>query len=396
MKLGVIGAVGVPSLQALDFVRPSYADSTKTVANLFDSLADEWFIDEVAGAAEAAAALGLTTENMTFGNNPASQLSQVQDGVTRGIQMFAVYAPLGQGLTQMVRFVGDSGHLAFEYDIPPWTYPSTYGPAYGFYVNDRIAPSAYASAKRLFESMGGKGNVVVMSAFPGGQHNEGGEIGFKQALDEFPGIKVLAKAPGKYSREPAQKLMSDWLVQFPQIDALLSYADTQSLGAYTAMQQAGRTNIKIASINGQIEGLQAVKDGKITTTVFLNPFLIGGWRTVRLFDLMNGWKPSVLERMFWLESDIVDQSNVDKYLSLAKSKPSPYDWKKMSRTLNPDNWESQGRWYPINPVDFWKAHNLGKPEPADWLPADVKAAVDAGEFEKLLSEYKSHIGRTPI
>jgi hypothetical protein len=111
---------------------------------------------------------------------------------------------------------------------------------------------------------------------------------------------------------------------------------------------------------------------------------------------MMGWKPSVLERMFWLDTSVVDQGNVDRYLTHAKAKPSPYDWKKMSRTLNPDTWENQAAWYPINPVDFWKERNLGKPEPANWLPADVKQALDGGEFEKLIAEYKDHTGKAPI
>ena len=396
LKLGLLGWTAGPAAHALGLIGPSEAATPDSVANLFDSLGDEWFIDEVAGAKEAAEALGFSTQNLTFGNNPATQLSQVQDGVTRGVKMFAIYAPLGQGLTQMVSAAGDTAHLAFEYDIPPWTYPSVYGPAYGFYLVDNIAPGAYAAGKQVLNMIGGKGNVVVMPGFPGGQDNEGCEIGFKQALAEFPEIKVLAKAPGHWSREPAQKLMADWLVQFPKIDAVFSYADTQSLGIYTAMQQAGRTDIKIASANGQIEGLQGVKDGKIAATVFKNPLLVGGWRTVRLYDLLHGWTPNTLERMFWLDVSVVDKSNVDQYLSFSKSKPSPYDWKKMSRVLHPNDWENQAPWYPINPVEFWKDRNLGQPEPANWLPVDVRQALDSGAFERLIQDYKSHIGKQPI
>jgi ribose transport system substrate-binding protein len=397
LKMGV----ALPSLatmaKTLATATPAAAaGSTPILANFFDSLADEWFIDETNGAQEAAAALGMASENFTFGDNPASQVSQVQDAITRGITMLAIYAPLGQGLAQMVSTAQDTAHLAFEFDIPPWTYPSTYGDAYGFYVVDNIAAGARAAGRKVLQQIGGKGNVVVMPAFPGGQDNEGGELGFKQALAEFPDVKVLAKAPGHFGREDAQKLMSDWLAQFPKIDALFSYADTQSLGAYTAMEQAGRTDIKIASVNGQLEGLQGVKAGHITATAFLNPFLLGGWRTVRLYDLAHGWKPKPLERMFWLETQVVDETNVDRYLSFVQQRPSSYDWKKMSRVLNPDNWENQGAWSPINPIDFWKERNLGKPEPKNWLPTEIQQALDNGDFDKLVAEYKAHTGTQPI
>jgi len=81
--------------------------------------------------------------------------------------MFAIYAPLGQGLTQMVRAAGDTAHLVFEYDIPPWTYPSTYGPAYGFYVVDNIAPGAYTAGKRVLNMIGGKGQRRCYDRLPG-------------------------------------------------------------------------------------------------------------------------------------------------------------------------------------------------------------------------------------
>jgi ribose transport system substrate-binding protein len=365
-------------------------------ASLFDSFADEYFNDEVRGAKEAAKALGQPIHNYTFGENASLQVSQVQDAVTRGIKTMGIYAPLGAGLSQMIDAAKGKAILAFEYDIPPWTYPSTYGDTYGFYLVPNIPPGAHQAGKLALEAIGGEGNVVVMSAFPGGQDNEGCELGFKTALAEFPKVKVLAKAPGHFSRGPAQQLMSDWLTRFPKIDALLSYADTQSLGAYAAMQEKGRTDIKIASVNGQLEGLQAVKEGKIIATAFTNPLLAGGWRTVRLYDLQHGWKPGPLERMFSLDAAVVTKANVDKYLKLVQSDPLPYDWKKMSRVLNPTGWENQGPWYPIEPQAFWAQRNLGAAQPATWLPADAKSSLQAGGFAKLTREYSEHIGTQPI
>jgi ribose transport system substrate-binding protein len=100
--------------------------------------------------------------------------------------------------------------------------------------------------------------------------------------------------------------------------------------------------------------------------------------------------------MFWLETQVVDETNVDRYLSFVQQRPSSYDWKKMSRVLNPDNWENQGAWSPINPIDFWKERNLGKPEPKNWLPTEIQQALDNGDFDKLVAEYKAHTGTQPI
>ncbi len=207
--------------------------ATGGTASLFDSFADEYFTDEVRGASEAAKALGLPIHSYTFGENASLQVSQVQDAVTRGIKTMGVYAPLGAGLTQMIAAAKGNAVLAFEYDIPPWTYPSTYGPTYGFYV-----------------------------------------------------------VP--------------------------------------------------------------------------------------------------------LEPAVVDQSNVEKYLKLLKSASLPYDWKRMSRILNPDGWENQGAWYPIEPEAFWAERNLGTTQPASWLALDAKTALANGAFKQLTQEYTEHIGTQPI
>jgi len=235
-----------------------------------------------------------------------------------------------------------------------------------------------------------------MAAIPGGQDNEQSDVGFKAALANNPNAKLLAKGNGQYSREPAFNLMSSWLARYPEVDVVFSHADTQSLGIYQALKKAGRTNVKIVSVNGQVEGLQAVKAGQIHSTVFKGPIATGAWRMVHLFDAANGWKPQPLERMFWLGCFIVTKDNVDQALSYYQQKSLPYDWKKMSRVLHPDDWEMQMPMMPINPETFWQERNLGKPEPDNWFPSDAKQSLDNGDFDKLVALYKQHIGSNPL
>lgn len=363
----------------------------------FDSLADEWYIDETNGAKQAMASLSVPLQTYTFGTDPTTQIGEVQTAVSSNTNMMAIYTPLGQGLQQIVASTKTANaFFDLEADIPPWTYPSTYGPSFAAYVTADTAPAAEKAATNVLQSIGGSPKVLWMAAIPGGQDNEQSDVGFKAALAKNPNAKLLAKGNGQYSREPAFNLMSSWLDRYPQIDVVFSHADTQSLGIYQAMQKAGRTNIKIVSVNGQIEGLQAVKAGQIDSTVFKGPLPTGAWRMVHLFDAVNGWKPQPLERMFWFGCFIVTKDNVDAALNYYQRKTLPYDWKKMSRVLHSGDWEMQMPMMPINPVSFWKERNLGKPEPGNWLPADVKQSLDKGDFAKLVSLYKQHIGTNPL
>ena len=364
----------------------------------FDSLADEWYIDETRAAKQALDGLGVKLQTYAFGSDPSAQIGEIQTAVNTKTSMMAIYTPLGQGLRQIAD-VANSSKVFFdlEADIPPWTFPATYGDAFGAYVCPAdTAPAAQQAAENVFKQYTGEVKAVWMPAIPGGQDNEQPQLGFQAALTAYPNVKVLATGNGKYDRETAFNLMTAWLSQFPQIDVLLSHVDTQSLGAYQAMKNAKRTDTKIISCNGQVEGLEAVKAGQIYSTVFKGPLPMGGWRVVHLYDLAHGWKPSPLERMFWLGCFNVTQENVDKALTLYKNSTLPYDWRKMSRVLNPNDWELQMPLMPINPVTYWQTRNVGAPEPKDWLPSNVKQAIDNGEFEKLVSTYKAHIGNNPL
>jgi ABC-type sugar transport system substrate-binding protein len=370
---------------------------THRLANFFDSLADQWFVDETRGAKEAAAALGIaSTQDFTFEDDPSNQVQQFQNAGTRKLDLWACYGPLGATVPQLAAQAKRANAIACqEFDLKPWTHPLSYGPNLRFYWLPDNEGGAYLAGKKVLEEIGGKGNVVVMAAFPGGGNDTGVKVGYERALDEFPDVKVLARGVGKFQQEPAQKLMADWLAAYPKIDAVLSYVDTQSFGIYAAMKQAGRTNIPIASVNGQLPGLEAVKSGQITVTVFSNPWYFGGWRTVRLHDLANGYKADPLESMVALGSSLVDKSNVDKYIEYAKAPKVPIDWTKVSRLEHPNDWENQAVVKPLDPVAFWKTHGLGAKEPADWLPTQVKQSLDAGGLDKLAGLYEEHTG-TPV
>ena len=52
---------------------------------------------------------------------------------------------------------------------------------------------AYLGAKWLFEQLGGKGDVVYMRGIAGHPADTDRDIGFKRALAEYPGIKVVPR-----------------------------------------------------------------------------------------------------------------------------------------------------------------------------------------------------------
>ncbi len=63
----------------------------------------------------------------------------------------------------------------------------------------------------------------------------------------------------------------------------------------------------------------------------------------------------------------------------------PWDWKKMSRTLNKDTWDMQNEIRPIDPEVHWKGFDKDLPLNAAWAKAR-----DSGEFDRVTKLYADH------
>ena len=92
----------------------------------------------------------------------------------------------------------------------------------------------------MVKRLNGKGNILEITGLIGSSPAIDRQKGMKEALAAAPDIKILATGDGQWIRDPAKKLMDDWLVAFPKIDAVFSHAEESSYGAQLAIAGANR------------------------------------------------------------------------------------------------------------------------------------------------------------
>ena len=118
-----------------------------------------------------------------------------------------------------------------------------------------------------------------------------------------------------------------------------------------------------------------------------------GFAAVTLFDALNGWKPALPERLLYtgsLTATAETAASIDE--KIYKSAELPFDWKKMSRTLNPDNWDPQNNIYPIDPAVQWAGQ-----EGQDKLNAAYgDAAKWKEEYDAVTKLYADHYKTGPF
>ncbi len=184
------------------------------------------------------------------------------------------------------------------------------------------AAVAEVMVERLKERHGdARGNVLVVTGLLGSTPAIGRHEGFLSVIAKHPGINVLASGDGEWIREPAVRLMEDWLVRFPEIDAVFSHAEESSWGAQLAIERAGRAKDGIMHFthDGSNQGFCSVKAGLFAANGNYTPYL--GHLGVRaaLYSILgkefNGVEPYKFGRALQLpDLPSVTPKNVDEWI----------------------------------------------------------------------------------
>lgn len=168
----------------------------------------------------------------------ASQANALEDLTTQGIDALVVLPHDPNVLTDPIRKVKDKGvfvsvvdRIAADHSI------------YDLYVGGDNPGLGAQAAAYMKQKMGGKGDVVIIRGLPI-PIDEARFNAFNNGL-KGSDIKVIDSQYGNWSRDDAFKVMQDFLVKHPKIDAVWAQDDDMVVGVLEAMNQAKRTDIKL-------------------------------------------------------------------------------------------------------------------------------------------------------
>jgi ribose transport system substrate-binding protein len=179
----------------------------------------------------------------------------------------------------------------------------------------------YREARYLFDSLGGKGKIVVIEGTPAAPTNRERVRGYQRAFAEFPGIQVLASGIGNYQQPDARGVMEKFLREYPEIDAVLSANDSMALGVLEALKAANRTSVVIG-INGILPAVKQIEAGAILASVDFNMFKIGCTATRAAVRYL---KKEPLPEKVMLPAEVIDKTNYKAWLVPVDQRACP-EW----------------------------------------------------------------------
>jgi len=177
-------------------------------------------------------------------------------------------------------------------------------------------------AEDMIKRLNGKGKILEITGLIGSSPAIDRQKGMMEALASAADIEILQTGDGEWIRDPAVKLMEDWLVAFPEIDAVFSHAEESSWGAQFAISRANRCGEKIMHFTHDASnaGFKSVKSGMFTADGNYSPFIGDIGVRAALMSLLGQEIPNKQTYEFegWLyrlgDLPVVNPENVDQWL----------------------------------------------------------------------------------
>ena len=256
------------SAVALSATVSANALAKDTIALVVSTLNNPFFVSLKDGAQKEADKLGYNLVILDSQNNPAKELSNVQDLTVRGAKLLLINPTDSNA-------VGNAVKLANQAKIPVITLDRV--AASGEVVSHVASDNAFGgkvAGDFIAKKLGEGAKVIQLEGIAGtSAARERGE-GFKQSLDQNK-FKLLASQPADFDRTKGLNVMQNLLTAHPDVQAVFAQNDEMALGALRALQTAGKTDVIVVGFDGTADGVKAVEGGKLAATVAQRPEQIG-------------------------------------------------------------------------------------------------------------------------
>ncbi|SDB26403.1 sugar ABC transporter substrate-binding protein [Eubacterium oxidoreducens] len=257
-------------------------------------------------------------QNTTTESDIDGQIQKCEDLVSQGVDALILTANDSDGVSAAVQNAHDNDVKFVTVDTE---ITNDWGDDVAEYMPVYIGVDHQAMAKemaeKIFEAMGGEGKIVILRGVDAASSSQERTAGFKEALEEYPNIEVVAEQSASYDQDTATQKMSDILQKESDIDAVLCCNDLMAAGAITALKEqgievGGDEGVKVAGIDGNVIALESIEAGEMYCTAYDWSILQGYYAVEQAINLVNGGE--VEDDTMMTPDTIITADNIDEYL----------------------------------------------------------------------------------
>ncbi len=253
----LLAACGKPAPEAKP-TRGTIAASLLTLQNPFFKVIGDNITEE-------AAKHGYDALIVSADSDVARQSNQVKDFIVKKVSAIILSPADSKGIVPVIQEANAAGIPVFTVDVPCQEA--------GVKIVTQVATDNLGggreAAKAMIEALKGQGGKIGVLDLKQVESCILRVKGFKEVLAEHNAtaaakIEIVSELDGGGAKDKGYKAAEDMLQANPDLIGIFAINDPSALGARGALEKAGRAEkVVIIGFDGQPEGKQAIRDGKI-------------------------------------------------------------------------------------------------------------------------------------
>ncbi|GGW41989.1 D-ribose ABC transporter substrate-binding protein [Gemmobacter lanyuensis] len=254
----MLSAIGI----AMTATMPSFAQAEGLIAILTPSHDNPFFKAEAVGAEARAKELGYETLVLVHDDDPNKQSELFDTAIARGAKAIILDNAGADATVAAVQRAKDAGIPSFLIDREI----KESGIAVSQIVSNNYQ-GAQLGAEEFVRLMGENGKYAELLGREADTNAGIRSSGYHDIIDQYPEMEMVAQQSANWSQTEAYEKMETILQANPDIKGVISGNDTMAMGAWAALEAAGRTDVIVVGFDGSNDVRDSILKGGIKATV---------------------------------------------------------------------------------------------------------------------------------
>ncbi|APX25786.1 MAG: D-ribose ABC transporter substrate-binding protein [Rhodobacteraceae bacterium] len=253
---------GLAVTAVLPTVRAARAQDKGLIAIITPSHDNPFFKAEAVGAEKRAQELGYETIVLVHDDDPNKQSEMFDTAIARGASAIILDNAGADATVAPVQRAKDAGIPSFLIDREI----KESGIAVSQIVSNNYQ-GAQLGAEEFVSLMGEEGPYVELLGREADTNAGIRSAGYHDIIDQFPDLEMVAQQSANWSQTEGYEKMETILQANPGIKGVICGNDTMAMGAWAALEAAGRTDVIVVGFDGSNDVRDSIINGGIKATV---------------------------------------------------------------------------------------------------------------------------------
>ncbi|MGG0892738.1 ribose ABC transporter substrate-binding protein RbsB [Cytobacillus horneckiae] len=243
--------------------------AAKKIGISISTLNNPYFVTLKDSAEAKAKELGMETTTVDAQNDPAKQVSDIEDLIQQGVDILLINPADSSAIAAAINSANNANIPVITVDR------SAEGGEVVAHVASDNAAGGKMAGEYIIEQLGEEAKVVELEGIPGSSAARERGAGFNEAIAAASGYEVASKQAANFDRAQGLTVMENIIQSTKDFKAVFAHNDEMALGAVQALNAAGLTDVIVVGFDATEDAVKAVEDGKMAATVAQKPDLMG-------------------------------------------------------------------------------------------------------------------------